>query len=169
MAYQMVSIHIHQRLLQQKTHAICTKLSQHFDALHVCLRTRWSLALLSLCWHMMYACMYVCSYKCIHIHNDTSCTVCLQQSGTSWLTCMLGCGPCTLDTCTGWLNSCRLLFCTVLCITRQLLTTDAQTLMKPQFQQVLSGLCKARETGVQGRQQTLDKDRTTSLWQHDHR
>ncbi len=92
----------------------------------------------------MHACTYVCVYN-THIYNGNSCTVCVRKSGTGWITCMLGCSPCTLDTCPGWLSSCRLFFCTVLCITRQLLTSDAQTLTGPYLQKVLSGLCKAEQ------------------------
>ncbi len=92
----------------------------------------------------VYECMYISVYN-THICDDKSCTVCLRQSGTSWITCMLGCSPCTLHTCPGWLSSCRLFFCTVLCITRQLLTNDAQTFTKPQIPHVLSGLYKAEK------------------------
>ncbi len=38
------------------------------NALHVCLRTIWSLALLGLCWHMLYVCTYVCT---THTHTTT--------------------------------------------------------------------------------------------------
>jgi len=127
-------------------YAICMYIYSMYH-IYICIYTCIHTYMLYVCTYIcmyVYECMYICVYH-THIYGDKSCMVCLVQSGTSWLTCMLGCSPCTLDTCPGWLSSCRLFFCTVLCITRQLLTSDAHILLEPQFQQVLSGPCKAEK------------------------